>query len=261
MAEDPTVIEERERDRQDPVQSQAEKLAAISAERQSRIGATTPNKGETFFDAQSRGRQAGIGATTPNENETFFDAQSRGRQAAIGATTPNEGESFFDAQSRGREQRIANRADFNAPFRTDQRGNRTAIPQATGAQGQTFTARPQKDIRDMLEGGGPRTKREEKRFDQWRKTSSGQNFDFGGFQSSLAKFRRNTLGQSEWDRQMSVAFRDSPSAVFTPPSTGIDSETTEETDEENDVDTSTEVAMNDSLDTIQTSVFDTPTYA
>jgi hypothetical protein len=59
--------------------------------------------------------------------------------------------------------------------------------------------------------GGIRGPQDKKRLDQFKKSTAGQGFNWGGFQSSLAKLRRQTLGQKEFERQMDMAFREGPS--------------------------------------------------
>ena len=85
-------------------------------------------------------------------------------------------------------------ADFNETFTTNQRGDRFS----TGS-------RPQKDVRDIMSkaaGGQKLSNREKTRMDRWSGTTSGKNFDWGNFRSSLAKVRRESLGQGESIRQL-----------------------------------------------------------
>ena len=85
-------------------------------------------------------------------------------------------------------------ADFNETFTTNQRGDRFS----TGS-------RPQKDVRDIMSkaaGGQRLSNREKTRMNRWSGTTSGKNFDWGSFRSSLAKVRRESMGQGESIRQL-----------------------------------------------------------
>lgn len=86
----------------------------------------------------------------------------------------------------------------------------------SGGLGRTiYSTRPPADVRRIMTSGisGPQ---DQKRLSQFEKSTAGQNFNWGGFQSSLAKLRRDTLGQKEYERQMDMAFREQP-PVFNPP--------------------------------------------
>jgi hypothetical protein len=130
--------------------------------------------------------------------ENFLEKQAQGRMSNA---------SYQDA---ARESRIANRRNFFAPVEVDQFGNQTAMTQIRGPQGQLATARPPSEVRRIMTEGvsGPQ---DQKRLDRFKRSTAGQGFNWGGFQSSLAKLRRQTLGQKEFERQMDMAFREGPS--------------------------------------------------
>lgn len=162
---------------------------------------------------------------------------------------------------------------------------------ATGAFGNTSTARPAAGVRAILEKGGPEGRRETNRLMRFRDSTAGKNFDFGNFQSSLLKLRRGTLGQQEWDRQMSVAFNEQPALAVQSENTEFPEADTPETEDPNNVfrpitqptqepvagsadsvftpievddssvDTTEGTAMIDSLDSIDSLVFETQSLA
>jgi hypothetical protein len=51
-------------------------------------------------------------------------------------------------------------------------------------------------------GGQRLSNREKTRMNRWSGTTSGKNFDWGNFRSSLAKVRRESMGQGESIRQL-----------------------------------------------------------
>jgi hypothetical protein len=255
------IMQEREGDSTDPAKEQAERLAALSAERQSRI--TLPDT----TGATESSAQAGRGTYAQQ-------SEARSNSIALPDTTP--------ITTQEREARIAARPDFNAPFTTDQRGNRTAVPTVTGEDGQVSLARTSAEVRGILSRGGPRNAAEEKRMGQFSNSTAGKAFDFGGFQASIAKVRRGVLGQKELERQVDSFIKDTPkqaATLTTPavtpaaprgvklPDTGTtDTSSVDVTDSiegglENVVDSATADDMVANLDTTASSIFSQPTFS